>query len=175
MVVCGVDDGYFPLSYKGGKGKTILLSSFFQSFNLIDIDFDYITVDGEDGNTIFKSITKGCNVTFLDGVIYGGFNYITPDKNYIVFYSKMPNVTSIDRALMKHFPLKRGKIIPFLQNLTALPTRQGTVYINTDLELRLCKELIERYQLFTSTPIPIKVSHELASSLSKFIFKRRTM
>jgi endonuclease V-like protein UPF0215 family len=176
LLVCGVDDGYFPLSYKGRRGKTVLLSVMMSEYKLVDVNFSFITIDGDDCTDALIQITPECNVILLDGVIFGGFNYISVDdiKNgrYIIFYSHKPNLTEILRALNKHFSYDEKRInsiVNVLSNLVKLPTKRGEVFIYSNLDKVLVKLLIEKYQLFSKIPYPLSVSHELASSLSRFL------
>lgn len=170
MKIAGVDDGYFPLSYKGGKGRTILLSSIFEGSKLIDIDFQLITVDGTDGPPAYEALSKG-DINILDGVIVGGFNYIEPGPNDIVFYSYRPNIEKIKNALEKHFPDKRAKYILYvLSNLKEMPTKRGTVYVFSYLPDHVVKEVIEKYQVYSKVPYPLYVSSQIAKKLSKFLF-----
>ncbi len=87
LLVSGVDDGYFPLSFKGRKGKAPLISVVYDNFSIKNIDLDFITVDGEDATEIYSSLDKG-DITIIDSVICGGFNYIKPTSNFIYFLEK---------------------------------------------------------------------------------------
>ena len=176
LLVCGVDDGYFPLSYKGRRGKTVLLSVMMSEYKLVNVDFSFITVDGDDCTDALIQITSGCDIILLDGVIFGGFNYISVNdiKNggYVIFYSHKPNLTEIFRALNKHFSYDEKRInsiINVLSNLVELPTKRGEVFVYSNLDKVIVKSLIEKYQLFSKIPYPLFISHELASSLSRFL------
>lgn len=108
MLVSGVDDGYFPLYYKGGKGYTVLLSVVYEEYKILDVDFGFIKVDGNDASRVLNSLNTG-DICILDGVTFGGFNYIDPKvltKKFIIFYSSKPNLVKVEEAL-KSILLKR--------------------------------------------------------------------
>lgn len=166
-LVSGIDESYFPLAYKGKKGRAILASVTYDEYDIINIDYDYILVDGNDGTDVFKKLDKG-NVVILDGVIFAGFNYIVPEENYIIFYGKKPNIEEIRRALLKHFSTEEDKIrniLRFLTSLKACSTKKGTVYIYTDLPMSLCLDIINKYQVFVKYPEPIRVAHKIATAI----------
>ena len=176
LLVSGIDDGYFPLEYKRNRGKTVLLSVTYDQFKIYDIDFDLITVDGNDAGEIFKTLKKG-DVCILDGITFGGFNYINPrliNSNYIIFYSSKPNLDKVYNALIKHFNDDRKEIIlSIMSNLLKISTKKGDVFIYTNMRVSEAKEIIEKYQVFDKIPEPLKSAHEISSSLSKFLLSKK--
>jgi endonuclease V-like protein UPF0215 family len=173
LLVSGVDDGYFPLSFKGRKGKAPLISVIYDNFSIKNIDLDFITVDGEDATEIYSSLDKG-DITIIDSVICGGFNYIKPTSNFIYFFGKKPNNTSILNALKKHFRDDNERIETInkvIGNLTSLSTKKGTVFVYTDLDLQIAKEIIEKYQIFVKYPEPIRSAHIIGRSVGQLQLK----
>ncbi len=169
LLVSGIDDGYFPLSYKRKLGKAPLVSVTFSDYIVKDVDFNFITVDGEDATNVFKSLRKG-DFTIIDSVICGGFNYIEAMENYIYFFGKKPNVESIFDALKKNFGSDKKRIetiMNVLKNIVSIPTKKGTVYVNTDLELTTVKEIIEHYQVFVKYPEPIRHAHVVGRAIGQ--------
>lgn len=167
LLVSGIDDGYFPLSYKHGKGKCPLVSVTYKEYEIVDVDFELITVDGKDGTEKYSLLRKG-DIKILDGVIVGGFNYIVPDSNYIIFYSYKPNISKILNAAIKHYNDERVDIFKkFLLNLVEISTKRGNIYIATDLDTRLAKRIIEKYQIFSKIPEPVKTAHIIGKSLGQ--------
>jgi len=183
LQVCGVDDGYFPLEFKGGKGKTVLLSSKYNGRRLIGVDFDLILVDGDDGTSKLRNILDGCEVVFTDGITLGGFNYLDPEElrnygiNYIIFYSKTPDIKEVAHALLKHFSgdKRTSIILNVLENLILLPTKKGNVYISTNLSLPYASKLISYYQIYVKEPEPLRTAHIIASSLSRFLLTKKLL
>ena len=176
LLVSGIDDGYFPLGYKKNKGKTVLISVTYEGFKIYNIDFDLISVDGEDASTVFGKLEKG-DISLLDGITFGGFNYINPsliNSNYIIFYSSRPNLTKVSYALAKHFyDNRRNIILNVMSNLLRISTKKGDVFIYTNIKANEAKEIIEKYQVFDKIPEPLKTAHELSSSLSKFLLSKK--
>lgn len=167
MLVSGIDDGYFPLAYKGKRGKCPLVSVTFDGYKLVDVDVEFITVDGDDATTLYKNLRKG-DIKILDSIIVGGFNYIIPDNNYIIYYASKPDIDSILNAARKHYNDKRVNAIKeFLSNMIALSTNRGTVYVNTDLDLKMVKSVIEYYQIFSKYPEPIKYAHIIGKAIGQ--------
>jgi len=176
LLVSGIDDGYFPLEYKKNRGKTVLLSVTYDGFKISSIDFGLISVDGEDAGTVLEKLEKG-DLCILDGITFGGFNYINPGlikNSYIVFYSSRPNLTKVSSALIKHFDDSRKHIIlNVMNNLLRISTKKGDVFIYTNIKVDKAKEIIEKYQVFDKIPEPLKVAHEVSSSLSKFLLSKK--
>ncbi|AWS00615.1 DUF99 family protein [Metallosphaera hakonensis JCM 8857 = DSM 7519] len=165
MLISGVDDGYFPLSYKGGNGKAPLVVTLFERLKLKDINIGFITVDGNEATEVFERINWGVT-TIFDGVTYAGFNYIIPKKNYIVFYGSKPNYQEVQRALQGHFNDERKEIIlRVLHDLTRIETKWGSIYINTDLDIMDARNVIETYQVISKYPEPIRYAHVIGKAV----------
>ncbi|BCU67296.1 hypothetical protein HS7_07330 [Sulfolobales archaeon HS-7] len=174
LLVSGVDDGFFPIKFKGKKGKTVLSSVTYDDKRVVYIDLNRITVDGNDGTDAFRTLRKG-DITILDGVIYAGFNYITPDQNYIIFYSSRPNIEKIKEALIKHFYNENEKIsyvVNILNGLSRITTKWGDVFIYTDLKIQDAVKIIEKYQFFSIRPEPLRTAHIISSSVARFLLNK---
>lgn len=169
LLVSGIDDGYFPEKYKGKKGKAPLVSVTYNGYKLIDVDIDFIYVDGDEATLKFNNLRKG-EVLILYSIIVGGFNYIIPSGKYIIFYGKKPNILEIDRALKLHFNDKRREVIlNYLSNLVRVPTKKGSVYINTNLEISNAINIIEFYQVNSKYPEPIQTAHIIGKGIGQHV------
>ncbi len=172
MRVAGIDDGYFPLSYKGRRGKTILVSVVLDGFRITNVDFRYVEVDGIDGQAAYEELSKG-EINIIDGVTVAGFNYVRPGPNDIIFYAYRPDVKRINNALEKHFADGRERhILETLNNLREIPTKRGTVYVFSYLPEKLVREIIEKYQVYSKVPYPLYIASEIAKKLSRFLITR---
>jgi endonuclease V-like protein UPF0215 family len=186
IIAIGIDDGYFP-PYK--KGKTVLAAVLFKGKTPVEIDFDLITIDGQDGtqiaagliNKIISPYEKGEKVVFLDGVTYAGFNYINPlelkEKTGIdpitVFY-KLPIKEKVYKALKNHFPdyKKRWRIIRnIIINTEKIVTEKGPVDCFTTISENKNKvyKFIRYYQFYSRIPEPLRLSDAIAREVSLYL------
>ncbi len=169
LLVSGIDDGYFPVKYKGKKGKAPLVSVTYNNYKIVDVDIDFIYVDGDEATIKFNNLRKG-DVSILYSIIVGGFNYIIPSGKYIIFYGKKPNIMEIDNALKLHFDNERRNVILYyLSNLVKVPTKKGSVYINTNLETNEAINIIEFYQINSKYPEPIQTAHIIGKGVGQHV------
>ncbi|BCU70569.1 DUF99 family protein [Stygiolobus caldivivus] len=184
LLVCGIDDGYFPLAFKGKKGSTILLSAKYNKSKLSSVNFDRILVDGNDATAIILRIVDECDIVLTDGVTFGGFNYIDPQElqtngiHYIIFYSQIPEINEVERALTKYFSddEKRVNIIlQVMRNLVKLPTKKGEVYVKANIPESDVIKVVSYYQFYAKQPEPLRSAHIIASSLSRFLINKKLL
>ncbi|ABP94179.1 MULTISPECIES: DUF99 family protein [Metallosphaera] len=165
MLISGVDDGYFPLRYKGQRGKAPLVVTLFDGMRLKDLRIGLITVDGRDARDVFSQINWGV-ITMYDGITFGGFNYIIPERNFIVVYGNKPNLEEVEKALRAHFQDDRGReIMGVLERLTRIETRWGPLYLYTDLDLADARRIVEGYQVISKYPEPIRYAHVIGRAV----------
>lgn len=173
--VYGIDDGYFPLYYKGGKGNApIVISLVDCSGRLVDFDVSFIKVDGNDGNTVIPKIPPD-KIVIMDGVIFAGFNYIEPRPPSIIFYRKVPNREEILNALMTHFPEDSVRLRVISENITGLErvvTRWGSSYIKpVGISLADAKKVLESYQIVSKIPEPVRISHVIGRAIGRYMIR----
>lgn len=165
MLISGVDDGYFPAHYKGMRGKAPLVATTYKGTKLVDLDVDLVVVDGRDATDKFKKMRRG-EIVILDGITFAGFNYIVPEKDFIIFYGGRPNISQVRRALENHFFDDRKELIlNVLENLKRIDTRWGPVHLYTDLDISTARDVIERYQLISKYPEPVRVAHVIGRAI----------
>ncbi|MCX8184177.1 MAG: DUF99 family protein [Sulfolobales archaeon] len=176
----GIDDGFFPPSFKELKLNTFLVGTLYQSMLPRDIRVRLVTVDGTDGTEKATEILRdlgGVDVVFLDGVTVAGFNIIDPDtllqfsRLVVVIYKFEPSIEKIERALKLHFSDWESRLKVILKaysksNLVSTRWRTMRIASFGELEIDTAK-LISSTQLVSSIPEPLRVSDIIASSLSR--------
>lgn len=184
----GIDDGYFPPYFKGGKGKTVIVAVLMEGSKLIDAELALIDVDGVDAtgkaiNLTNKISSKNTpDIIFLDGVTYAGFNFIDPYKLYeethvpiAVIFRYPLKLNNIYEALRKNFKdyILRYKIIEktYVSSLP-LTTFKGTIQVTPiGIEYKELHKVITNYQLVSVTPEPLRIADIIASGISITTYK----
>lgn len=178
----GVDDGYFPLTYKKSGKKTLLVIASCEGLDLTAIRLGVVSVDGLDGTDTalkcIRSLGTAHSAVFLDGITYAGFNIIDPEIIYretsipvITVFKHSLKLKLIREALTKSFDdwLDRYKVIEknYL-NAYEVITPKGNLLIscigisNADaLSILLSLQKINQY------PEPLRIADIIASGLTK--------
>lgn len=182
MIVAGVDDGYFPPSYKEVRGsRTILAAVSFTGRLPVKVVLEPLTVDGRDGTeACMKAVSRLGEVDYvmLDSVIVAGFNVMDPwvinevlGVPVVVFFRHPLNLERIWSALEKHFSdaEERYSVIEraFLSS-HSLPSPWGTKHVlpvGTDLDN--AAEVIRYYQVTSPIPLPIYAADAVASGVTR--------
>ncbi|MCS7100016.1 MAG: DUF99 family protein [Sulfolobales archaeon] len=176
----GIDDGFFPPSFKELKLSTFLVGTLYQGKLPKDVKVKLVTVDGTDGTERAVEILRelgGADVVFLDGVTVAGFNTIDPDsllqfsKLVVVIYKFEPSIEKIEKALKSHFTdwgSRLGVILKAYSRSNLIETRWKTMRVALfgELEIDVAK-LISSVQLVSSMPEPLRISDVVASALSR--------
>ncbi len=151
--VVGVDDAPFV---RGRDRYTCLVFTVMKGSVVEGFLSGEIEVDGRDAlGVIADKVGEVSGVTsiMLSGSVFGGTNYVDPDELYertgipvIVVSEKKPK-----ESFYRLFPHSRHRLHP-------LETSKGTLYVySSGLENPL--PVIERYQLSSKLPEPLRLSH----------------
>lgn len=181
MRVIAVDDGYFPVEYKGCRGYTVLLAIRYivERHSVEGIAYTYILVDGVDATEkacrlIEALSSRDVDTVILDGVTYAGFNYIDPYTLYktvgipvIVFYRHALDISRIRNALYKNFrdAEKRYSVIEkTLENRCTFATKWGIYsYTPVGIPVDKARDILYKTQLYSPEPEPLRIADKLAS------------
>ncbi len=180
----GVDDGYFPPTYKkSGNKKTLLVAVSCEGVNLTSVRIGSITVDGLDGTSSVLECVKSPETTtyaaiFLDGITYAGFNVVDPKVIYsetstpvVTVFKHRLDLELIKKALIRNFDdwteryrtieenyLNSGEIVTPKGNL--LISCVGISHANA-LKIILDTQNINQY------PEALRVADVIASGLTR--------
>jgi endonuclease V-like protein UPF0215 family len=178
----GVDDGYFPTSYKKSNKKTLLALVECRDLTITKVKLSLITIDGLDGTEVLlkniESLKNKYRVIFLDGVTYAGFNIIDPEEIYnktlipvITVFKHRLNLNLVKEALMKNFNdwLVRYSVIERTYNKSyEITTPKGNLIISlTGIDIHEAYNIIVRLQNISQYPEPLRLADIVASGLTK--------
>ncbi len=185
MNVLALDDGYFPINYKGRRGYTVLLAVEYTTdkYSVVWSDYTFILVDGVDATDKALSLAREAinpNIVLYDGITYAGFNYIDPYRVNaeqgipgIVFYRYKLSIERIRKALEKHFPDYMKRIKPIeraLRERIALATKWGVYgYTPVGIEPWDAEKILRSLQLYSPEPEPLRIADQLASNISRLL------
>ena len=178
----GVDDGYFPTSYKKSNKKTLLALVECKDITITKVKLALITIDGLDGTEVLlKNITSlkdKYTTIFLDGVTYAGFNIIDPETIYnetlipvITVFKHRLNLNLVKEALMKNFNdwLIRYSVIEKTYSKSyEITTPKGNLIISlTGINIHDAYNIIVKLQNISQYPEPLRLADIIASGLTK--------
>lgn len=182
MIVAGVDDGYFPPSYKDVRGsRTVLAAVSFHGHQPMRAALEPVTVDGRDGTeACVRAIKRLGDVDYvmLDSVIVAGFNVMDPWEvsealgvPVIVFFRHPLSLERIWAALEKHFSDagERYSVIEraFLSS-HPLPSPWGSKHVlPVGTDLVNAADVVRYYQVTSPIPLPIYAADAVASGVTR--------
>jgi endonuclease V-like protein UPF0215 family len=177
------DDGFFPASYKGGRGETLIAGVELDGDLQVNrIGFRSVRVDLNTSMEAIIDISKLFNgeVVLLDGVTYAGFDVVDPaevasktGKGVIVVFLYPLNLQKIKVALVKHFEdwSERYSVIERVYT--------NSIYFNTPWRpIRVYVEMLDRERAFnilretciySPTPEPLRIAHKIASTFTHLL------
>jgi len=177
----GIDDGYFPVYFKEGKLKTLIVGVVCSGLTPVNLAIDLITVDGLDGTEAALRVYRRLvpvDIVVLDGVTYAGFNVIDPEVMVneagvpvIVIFKHDLDINRVYRALVKHFSdwEYRFKVIKEVYEKSReyptpwRPIRIALYKISSIEALKIVTDL----QNTSPIPEPLRLADVIASGLTK--------
>ena len=185
--VIAFDDGYFPPTFKGSVGKTLLIGVLYhERITISKILWDTIIVDGLATTNKIVDIVNVLKthsddpVIILDGITYAGFDVADPDKIYsatkipVISFIQYPlDLERIRRALIKHFSdhETRYRVIHRTYTKATLlitPWRVVRFYA-VGLTREEASSLLRGLMIYSPVPEPLRIAHMIASYLSKYM------
>ncbi len=193
LKVLGFDDGYFPYSFKGMKGKTIVSCVLTLNpnpghvvprlINITEVYVDQPEVTLEAYETCSKCLEESRDIEaesilLLDGITYAGFSVIDVNKLYsmlrvpiIVVFMYDLELDKIEYALKKHFKdwnYRYNILYDVYSVSTKVETPKGPLRIYVKgLSLNRALNVILSTQVHSRTPEPLRIAHLTASAISR--------
>ena len=182
MIVAGVDDGYFPPSYKEVRGtRTVLASVSFHGRKPVRAVLEPVTVDGRDGTeACIRGLERlgDMDYVMLDSVIVAGFNIVDPwvvnevlGVPVIVFFRHPLNLDRIWAALRKHFSDAEERYSVIEKAFTSsrlLPSPWGAKHVlPVGTDLVSAADVVRYYQVTSPIPLPIYAADAVASGVTR--------
>jgi len=182
LIVAGVDDGYFPPSYKEVRGsRTVLAAVSFHGHQPMRAVLEPVTVDGKDGTEVcVRALERlgDMDYVMLDSVIVAGFNIVDPwEVNealgvpVIVFFRHPLNLERIWAALEKHFSDAKERYLVIKKAFTSsrpLPSPWGAKHVlPVGTDLVSAADVMRYYQVTSPIPLPIYAADAVASGVTR--------
>ena len=181
----GIDDGYFPPSFKEGRLATLMVGVLCENIYPIDLGIKVVKVDGLDATSRAISVVKELSkkwgeikAIFLDGVTFAGFNIINPSLMHdvlgypiVTVFKHSLDLQKIRKALMNNFSdcRERYSIIKDVYEVSK-EVRTGWRKLRISsygLDPYVIAEIITDLQLTSPLPEPLRLADLIASGLTK--------
>lgn len=181
------DDGYFPPTYKSGRGRTILLGVLVGSekvHSLLDIFYTTQYVDDlKTTQNIIQIVNTYCKnfnglVILLDGITYCGFDVADPDEVYsetgfpVITVQQYPlDLDRIYVSLKKHF-IDYEKRFTIIRRVSMryifLSTPWKTIqFYAVGISVEVARSILIKSMIYSPVPEPLRIAHMLASELAR--------
>lgn len=185
MSVEAFDDGFFPLGFKGRRGRTLLVGVEVDSGGWIKrIGARSIIIDGREATESIIELSRlfEGSAIFLDGVTYAGFDVADPylvheaTRKAVIVVQQYPlNMESIRRALLKHFDdgEERLRVIERVKSeMRPLATPWKIIYVFAlGLSAPEAFDLTRKWCIYSPVPEPLRVADKLSSLFSKEVLR----
>uniref|UniRef100_A0A7C4D6Y1 UPF0215 protein ENT92_00410 n=1 Tax=Staphylothermus marinus TaxID=2280 RepID=A0A7C4D6Y1_STAMA len=178
------DDGYFPVQYKGCRGKTIITGVETKGFQINKVCWKPVTVDGRETSSVVIELSKlmgSPDLLILDGITYAGFDTADPDEIYlntntpVVVVQQYPlDLDNIREALYRNFSdadERYSVIKKVVDKFQYLDTPWKTIqFYATGIELDKARIILLKTMIYSPIPEPLRIAHSIASILSRRLF-----
>ncbi len=187
--VMAFDDGYFPPTFKGSVGKTLLIGVLYhEGVTISKILWDTIVVDGLGATNkivgmvnILKTRSED-PVIILDGITYAGFDVADPDKIYlatripVISFIQYPlDLERIKSALIKHFSdhETRYRVIhrTYTKAVPLITPWRVVRFYAVGITREEASSLLRELMIYSPVPEPLRIAHMIASYLSKYMLE----
>lgn len=182
LIIEAYDDGFFPVSCKGGRCNTFIVGVESIGIYPRKILWTTVTVDANTSLNAIAGLSREMHgdLILLDGITYAGFDVVDPyelhdrtGKNIIVIQLYPLDLDRIKRALRKHFPdwRERYSIIQRIAGeMIYYTTPWRTIKIHlTGISKEHAYRVLARTMLYSPIPEPLRVADKIASSLSHLL------
>ena len=187
--IIGIDDGYFPHSYKGMKGTAPMVAVLGHRALVRDLELTTVLVDSSNLNNIITKMIRDLvsrnqdvNVSLVvtDSVIFAGFSIYDPHKVYsethipiAPVFSHPIDLEKIYSALKKHFKdyEERYSVInEVYRNSSVIKTPRGWLKIYClGIEQKRCTDIVIENQTTHKYPQPLRTADLVASAVGKYL------
>jgi endonuclease V-like protein UPF0215 family len=187
--IIGIDDGYFPHSYKGMKGTAPMVAVLGHRALVRDLELTTVLVDSSNlDNIIIKMIRDlvsrnqdaKISLVVTDSVIFAGFSIYDPHRVYsethipiAPIFSHSIDLEKIYLALKKHFEdyKERYSVIDKVyRNSSVIKTPKGWLKIYClGIEQKRCSDIIIENQTTHKYPQPLRTADLVASAVGKYL------
>ncbi len=187
--IIAFDDGYFPPTFKGSVGKTLLMGVLYhEGVTISKILWDTIVVDGLGVTDRIASMVNVLKiysdnpVVILDGITYAGFDVADPDKIYsatkipVISFIQYPlDLERIRSALIKHFSdyETRYQVIhrTYTKTVPLITPWRVVRFYAVGITRKEASSLLRELMIYSPVPEPLRIAHMVASYLSKYMLE----
>ncbi|MGC9148674.1 MAG: DUF99 family protein [Sulfolobales archaeon] len=187
--IIGIDDGYFPHSYKGMKGVAPIVAVLGYKALIRDLELATVVVDSGGLEVVITrmirsliSRSRDINIPLVvtDSVIFAGFSIYDPRRVYdeahipiAPIFSHSIDLERIYLALKKHFKdyeERYAVIDKIYRNSTVIKTPRGWLRIYClGIEQKKCSDIIIENQTTHKYPQPLRTADLVASAIGKYL------
>lgn len=184
--ILGVDDGYFPHSFKPLRGFSPVVGVLGRGPRILGISVKLLLVDSREAPRVLKEIYSEISARgrpraiVTDNVIFGGFSVYDPwELGYevglpvIAVFSHPLDLERIRAALERHFEDHReryGVIERSYRSSVPVPTPRGMIRILcAGAGSRECLGLVVANQTYHPMPQPLRHADVIASALGRIL------
>jgi len=147
-----------------------------------DAALGLLRVDGLEASSVIAAavrlLERSPAAVILDSITIAGFNVVSPPTIYrlvgapvIVVYSYKPSYSRLRRGALNLATFRViDRIIRIADHTVPLETRKGILYaLLWGIEPPEALEIVEKFQVHSRIPEPVRVAHYIASAASRLL------